>query len=585
MSNRKSEALASSLVTGVNIAMARLVDIWDSIGIMEEQRLERMETAKKHIEGLLVDMIAEEEALKQRIRTNIITFETQLDTLCEELSLEKYKLEDGLTVLQIEKSLRLSLEALTKEKEERLKVLQGLQQQEEELCVELCVTPYYIPTGSVPSSVQLQELREHIKTLSKEKTSRAKVFSGLREDIRQLMDEMGHDPETSLEKESVCRDDDIFLLTHDNIKSLTLLRSQMKVKKESLMKTMSKLKERAICLWNRLDVLEQNRNDFQASVQGTLSDQITQWQQEVDSLTELQKARLGDVIGKVRQELVALWDECNLGPEQREPFNSYFCDNHFTEELLAVHDAELLKAKKYYDQIKPLLEAFQKWERFWSLFQEFEKKANDPNRFSNRGGALLKEAKEKVKVQKMLPKLEEELRSGVEAWEKDHGSAFLVRGQGVMTYISSQWEEHKEQRNREKSERAALQITKKADATTPFKTPTKRMHGGANGPTPNKIRKTPNQPVRMRSYSSSSSSSSSTFISLPSTKPPLAQKNRVQDNSSTQRAPMQEHNGTERKTPVDISYSDFTSALSKKTSDAVLNSTAKDIFGFTHDGH
>jgi hypothetical protein len=34
-----------------------------------------------------------------------------------------------------------------------------------------------------------------------------------------------------------------------------------------------------------------------------------------------------------------------------------------------------------------------------------QKKANDPNRFSNRGGALLKEAKEKVKVQKMLPKV------------------------------------------------------------------------------------------------------------------------------------------------------------------------------------
>lgn len=45
-----SEALAFSLVTGINNAMARLVDIWDSMGIMEEQRVERMETVKKHIE-------------------------------------------------------------------------------------------------------------------------------------------------------------------------------------------------------------------------------------------------------------------------------------------------------------------------------------------------------------------------------------------------------------------------------------------------------------------------------------------------------------------------------------------------------
>lgn len=45
-----SEVLASSLVTGINRAMARLVDIWDSIGIMEDQRIERMQTVKKYIE-------------------------------------------------------------------------------------------------------------------------------------------------------------------------------------------------------------------------------------------------------------------------------------------------------------------------------------------------------------------------------------------------------------------------------------------------------------------------------------------------------------------------------------------------------
>ncbi|KAJ7987081.1 hypothetical protein DPEC_G00335050 [Dallia pectoralis] len=578
MSNRKSECLASSLVKGVNHAMSRLVDIWDGIGIMEPQRVERMETVKKHIEGLLNDMITEEEALKHRIKTNIITFEKQLDALCQELSLEPYKLENGLTVLQIEKCLRLRVEVLAKEKAERLKELHGLQQQEKELCVELCVTPYYIPTGSMPSSTQLKELQEHIDTLRDEKRSRAKVFSGLREDIRKLMDEMGHEPETSLEKESVCRDEEIFLLTHENIKALTLLLSKMKEKKESLTSKVAALRERAVCLWNRLDTLEQNRDEFRESVQGTLSDQITQWKREVDCLTELQKARLEDVIDKVRQDLVAVWDKCNLGPEQRESFNSHFCDDNFTEDLLARHDAELLKANNYYAEVKPLLELLQKWEKYWALFQEFERKANDPNRFSNRGGALLKEAKEKVKVQKMLPKLEDELRIGLEIWEKEHSSAFLVQGQRVMTYISSQWEDHKQQRDKEKSERAAT--SKKGDVTTPFKTPTKRAHGGTGGPTPNKIKKTPNQLTKVRSFSSSSSS---TFVSVSSVKPPLTQKSRTQEISS-QRTPMQECNGTERKTAVDISYSDFTSALSKKTSDAVLNSTAKDLFGFSHDG-
>lgn len=44
----------------------------------------------------------------------------------------------------------------------------------------------------------------------------------------------------------------------------------------------------------------------------------------------------------------------------------------FTEELLALHDAELLKVKNYYDLAKPLLEVLQKWEKYWALFQDFE---------------------------------------------------------------------------------------------------------------------------------------------------------------------------------------------------------------------
>lgn len=50
----------------------------------------------------------------------------------------------------------------------------------------------------------------------------------------------------------------------------------MEVKKESLTNTLAELKERSMCLWNRLDALEQDCNVFQESVMGTLSDQITQ---------------------------------------------------------------------------------------------------------------------------------------------------------------------------------------------------------------------------------------------------------------------------------------------------------------------
>lgn len=142
-----------------------------------------------------------------------------------------------------------------------------------------------------------------------------KVFSGLREDIRSLMDEMGHEPETSLEQESVCPDTDIFLLTHENIKALKLLLSQvgrvqfrkglmmryksllqlllrdkmyleqphvhglscpvqLEMKKESLISSRDKLKDRATSLWNRLSCPDEEAGEFKQKPLSTLCDDI-----------------------------------------------------------------------------------------------------------------------------------------------------------------------------------------------------------------------------------------------------------------------------------------------------------------------
>ena len=89
--------------------------------------------------------------------------------VCNAEFIPRAQLEEGLSVLQKERNLRLQVEALLKEKGDRLKEARSLQQQDEELCVELCSTPYYIPTGTMPSRVQLQELRQHIHTLTQEK--------------------------------------------------------------------------------------------------------------------------------------------------------------------------------------------------------------------------------------------------------------------------------------------------------------------------------------------------------------------------------------------------------------------------------
>lgn len=114
----RSEVLAAEAVSCLNRALAALRDIWEEIGIPEEQRLERTDVVKKHIkvsagpraprpdpppspcppltvpcpaQSLLDMMVAEEESLKERLLKSIALCRKELDALCRELRLDPFE--------------------------------------------------------------------------------------------------------------------------------------------------------------------------------------------------------------------------------------------------------------------------------------------------------------------------------------------------------------------------------------------------------------------------------------------------------------------------------------------------------------
>ncbi|KTF82884.1 hypothetical protein cypCar_00006130 [Cyprinus carpio] len=124
-------------------------------------------------------------------------------------------------------------------------------------------------------------------------------------------------------------------------------------------------------------------------------------------------------------------------------------------------------------------------------------------------------------------------------------------------------------------------MTKKTE-TSQFKTPTKRALGSTHTtPIPNKIKKMPNMPAprtatMSNTSSASSSGSSTTFVCVPGRPQLSAKRNKTTEASSGPHVPLQEFNSDKK--PVPISYSAFTSELSRKANtDAFLNSTVKDM--------
>ncbi|XP_074773866.1 protein regulator of cytokinesis 1 isoform X3 [Athene noctua] len=449
---RKSEVLAAEAVSCLNRAMATLRDIWEEIGIPEEQRLERTDVVKKHIKNLLDMMVAEEESLRERLLKSIALCRKEFDTLCRELQLGPFEVEEEGTILQMEKNLRTRVEVLLKQKRDRKHELKALQEQDQDLCDILCTTPFCIDSNAVPSLEDLDRYRRHLASLTAEKEQRREEFVSSKQRIILLMEELEHTPDTSFERDVVCDDEETFCLSKDNLAALQDLLQQLEARQSLNEAVCTELRSRIVALWERLQIPEEEREASAVHVAGSRAKTRKALQLEADRLEELKLQNLKSVIQAIREELVGYWDKCLYSQEQREAFSPYY-DEEYTETLLELHDAEVGKMKNYYETHKDLFEAVQKWEESWKLFLELERKATDPSRFTNRGGNLLKEEKQRTKLQKTLSKLQEELESRVQACGEENEGSFLVKGQQFMEYVTEQWQLYHQEKEKEKQER------------------------------------------------------------------------------------------------------------------------------------
>ncbi|XP_021022708.1 protein regulator of cytokinesis 1 [Mus caroli] len=434
---RRSEVLADESITCLQKALTHLREIWELIGIPEEQRLQRTEVVKKHIKDLLDRMIAEEESLRERLLKSISICQKELSTLCSELQVKPFQEEKDITILQLEKDLRTQVELMRKQKKERKQELKLLQEQEQELRDILCMPPCDVDSTSVPTLEELKLFRQRVATLRETKESRREEFVNIKKQIILCMEELEHSPDTSFERDVVCEDESAFCLSLENIATLQKLLKQLEMKKSQNEAECEGLRTQIRELWDRLQIPEEEREPVEAIMTGSKTKIRNALKLEVDRLEELKMQNIKQVIEKIRVELAQFWDQCFYSQEQRQAFAPYYS----------------------------------------AVFLEFERKASDPGRFTNRGGNLLKEEKERAKLQKTLPKLEEELKARIEQWEQEHSTAFVVNGQKFMEYVTEQWELHRLEKERAKQERQ-LKNKKQTEAemlygSTP-RTPSKR---------------------------------------------------------------------------------------------------------------
>ncbi|TDH09614.1 hypothetical protein EPR50_G00087850 [Perca flavescens] len=486
---RVSEVHAAESVAYLNRALIRLQDIWEEIGIPEEQRLDRTNDMHKHIKGLLDLMIAEEGELKKRLLKNIQLHNKEVNDLCRELQLPPFEEEDGCTMLQMEKNSRTRLDVMKEHKKQRMEELKVLVAKDLELCDIMCTTPFCIDKDSVPSLKQLETYRAYLDDLTKEKERRHDHFVSVKKEIIVYMDDLERHPETSFEMDVMCEDEEEFCLSNDNIDALKLLLSQLQECKAENELCCSAFRTKIQELWERLQIPQDEREAFSEHMVKSKKRNMEALQDEVQRLEVLKMQSMSRVVGAIRAEIALFWERCFYSQEQQQAFVPYH-DEDFTEELLNLHEAEVKTLKKCYEDHRVLFEGVTKWQENWTLYLELDKKANDPSRFNNRGGNLLKEEKQRADLQKSLPKLEKSLKAQIDVWEQEHGKEFMVNGQKFLEYVQQQWDHHHTEKEKEKLERQ-MKKTKQTQEDmlygTSMRTPSKRRVAGT--PTPGKVRK------------------------------------------------------------------------------------------------
>uniref|UniRef100_A0A672LK96 Protein regulator of cytokinesis 1b n=1 Tax=Sinocyclocheilus grahami TaxID=75366 RepID=A0A672LK96_SINGR len=482
------EVIAAESVACLNKALCHLKDIWEEIGIPEDQRLERTNVVKNHVKSLLDMMIVEEESLRKRLMTSIEKCQKELSNLCLELQLPPFQEDRSSTMLQQEKDLRMHVEVMLKEKNQRMQALKALTEQDQDLCDLLCLQPFSISASSVPSLEQLEKFRQHISSLTAEKERRHNEFVTLKKQIIFCMGDLDQLPETSFEKDVVCEDEENFCLSKENIDSLKVLLHQLESRKTENERVCGSYREKIHELWERLQIPQEERDAICEHITLSKKRNLQALQAEVKRLEELKFKNIQNVTEAIRNEIAVFWDKCFYSSDQRQTFVPFY-DGEY-EELLSLHDAEIVRLKQYYEDHKDLFEGVHKWEESWRLFLELEEKAKDPSRFTNRGGNLLKEEKQRADLVKSLPKLEKKLKAEIEQWEHEQNREFQVNGQKFMQFVTDQWESYRLEKEREKQERQ-LKKSKQTEVDmvygTVIRTPTKRRFLGST--TPCKARK------------------------------------------------------------------------------------------------
>ncbi|XP_063234497.1 protein regulator of cytokinesis 1-like [Bacillus rossius redtenbacheri] len=263
--------------------------------------------------------------------------------------------------------------------------------------------------------------------------------------------------------------------------SISVFTKESKEKLESFHKKLEdQLKNRKIMpqniitklspVWQSLENDICDRKEFFANLNSCAGLAITALTEELSCLEEVRKSKFEQFVQLLRKELDCWWWKCFYSEEQKKEFLPYYSSD-YSEELLRLHEQQLEKVKKFYNDNISIFKLVHQRQKLWDMMIDIENKAYDPSRlFDNRGGQLLQEEKEKRMVQKDLPKIEEELLKQSKTYKQQNGHDFLIHGCALADVLKQQKVDYQKSKEQKRQER---KLAREQEATAGVSSVTK----------------------------------------------------------------------------------------------------------------
>ncbi|XP_029671592.1 protein regulator of cytokinesis 1-like [Formica exsecta] len=495
--------VVQKMVVELEQALDELQKTWEDIGCTRETREMYYEQAHNHIKDLLNEMVAESQTKKQLLLESIKDLLKRTTVLYTELHLDmEPKSYDQIPLSKVEQMLRSEMQDLEHMKKERLMILTELLAKEYDICQKLGVKKLNITTDVLPTEQELESFKLYLQKQDNEKIRLENVFTDIRRSIIKMMDDLDISPSSPFQQ-LICENPEEFVLSANNMAKLREFRDELKTQVEETKCRVEKMKEDLLALWKYLDEPADVCQLFLDKYSDYSTGTINALNVEIKRCKESRKENIFKYVTQIRLELMNLWDLCKYCEAERNMF-APFHSNTFTEDLLTLHELEVERLRKFYNDNRTIFELLEQRENLIMKIKELLQRANNPDRYHNRGGQLLMEEKERKVIQKKLPKIETELQRLVNEYESKHNQMFTIYGMSLESVLAETWENinHEKETMKKARKEAKDKSIKKSPLNSSKKTPGISHLSVHRGPTPLSKRKlfspSPNTSIKRR---------------------------------------------------------------------------------------